>query len=1114
MVLATGIDDEALETVVNCRPMSSVQNPDAVGRPGSANAMRNRVDVAKWVMVLGVVSNGTLAITESPARSAEPFGIETRVPWTTSRFRGRPEPPPPYRAERLYARLRFTATTVLTTAPGSDRMYVGEQGGKVYALPRDRDADKASLFLDCQQLVQRLNRNRSEPLELEALYGMAFDPDFERNRYCYVCYVVRRKGQTSQFEEGTRVVRLRVPQEEPHRCDPESEQLLITWLQGGHNGGCLKFGLDGYLYISTGDGGNAFPPDGLKAGQDLSTLLAKVLRIDVRKSEPGKAYAIPSDNPFVNQEKTRGEIWAYGLRNPWKMSIDRKTGDLWVGDVGWELWELVYHVNKGDNFGWSIVEGSQTVHAEGVRGPTPIVPAAMEIPHTDGASITGGYVYRGKKFPELDGTYIFGDWETRRIWGAKVEGGNLQDRRDLIDPVVRIVDFAEGSDGELYLLDHDDGSIYTLAKNEVAADATAFPFRLSETGLFESVADHKVAAGVIGFSINSPQWSDGAEGERYLAIPGDQSIQMRTAAKLIPGSMFSRAVDYPRDTVLMKTLSLELAAGDPATRQRIETQVLHFDGRDWQAYTYEWNQDQSDAVLVDRRGKVRSITVRDPEAASGKRTQNWRFASRNECIRCHNPWSEHTLAFNLAQINRNHDYGGIEDNQIRTLRHIKALVDLPDDPDPENLSATAAAPRSIEQLPRLAPPFDDRYGLNDRARSYLHANCAHCHRFNGGGSSYFFVPHDLSLRDTKAIGGRPTQGTFGIHDAQLLAPGDPYRSLIYYRMAKTGSGHMPHLGATMIDERALPLMRAWIRQLPTRLEETAKIDQLIDLEEPRALARETADRAKREAIRARELAQAAGRQKPDEDDRQTARQQLDELATKNVANRQTDRGRLAGELLSMPSQALLLAEAHREGRLPPGIKALVLELALGSTVDPAIRDLFEAFVPEEQRTKRLGDLIDPAELLKLEGDAGRGRQLFHESTVVQCRNCHRIDGKGVELGPDLDGIGKKYAPPKLLESILQPSLQIDPKYAAWLVETKAGNVVVGMMLKRTASEMELRDAQNKVHRFATEEVELVTPQTKSLMPELLLRDFTAQQVADLLAYLASLQTDRANPASK
>lgn len=1078
------------------------------------NLSNQRLTLSIGIAALLIAHSEAIVVAQTTKPAVEPFGIEKRIPWTTSKFRGRPEPPPPFRPERLYSRLRFTTTTVLATEPGSDRMYVGEQSGKIYALPRDRDAAQASLFLDCQELVERLNRDRTEPLELEALYGMAFDPDFEKNRFCYVCYVVRRRGQTTQFEDGTRVVRLKVTTAEPQRCDPTSEQLVIAWLQGGHNGGCLRFGLDGCLYISTGDGGNAFPPDGLKAGQDLSTLLAKILRIDVRKSQPDKPYVIPADNPFVSRKGARGEIWAYGLRNPWKMSVDRKTGDLWVGDVGWELWELVYHVNKGDNFGWSIVEGSQTVHAEGLRGPTPIVPATMEIPHTDGASITGGYVYRGKKFPELDGTYIFGDWETRRIWGARIENGKLLDRQDLIDPVVRIVDFAEDSAGELYLLDHDDGSIYGLAKNDVTADANPFPYQLSETGIFESVAGHKVAPGVIEFSINSPQWSDGASAERYLAIPGEESIRMRSAAKLIPGSMFSRAVDYPRDTVLIKTLSLELQAGDPATRQRIETQVLHFDGRDWQAYTYEWNQEQTDAVLVDRRGKVRSITVKDPDAPNGKRTHQWRFAARNECIRCHNPWSEHTLAFNIAQINRTHSYGEREDNQIRALRHIHVLADIPDDPDPDNPSATLPPPRSPEQLPKLAPPFDDRYGLNDRARSYLHAHCAHCHRFNGGGSSYFFVPFDLSLRDTKAIGGRPTQGTFGIHDAQLLAPGDPYRSLIYYRMAKTGPGHMPHLGAKMIDERALPLMRAWIRQLPTRLEETVKIDQLIDLEEPRALAREAADRAKRESMRARELAQAAGRPKAENGDREAARQQLDELAARNVAQRARDRARLASELLSMPSQALLLAEAHREGRLPPGIQTLVLETALAATADPAIRDLFEAFVPEEQRTKRLGDVIDAEELLRLNGDATRGKKLFHESNVVQCRNCHRIEGKGVDLGPALDGIGKKYTPVKLLETILQPSLQIDPKYATWLVETKAGSVVVGLMVKRTESEMELRDAQNKLHRFATEEIELVTPQTKSLMPELLLREFTAQEVADLLAYLATLQTDSANAPSK
>src|SRR4029453_15915318 len=166
-----------------------------------------------------------------------------------------------------------------------------------------------------------------------------------------------------------------------------------------------------------------------------------ILRIDVRRSESGRPYAIPADNPFVNLKDARGETWAYGLRNPWKMSFDRRTGKLWVGDVGWELWELVYRVQKGDNFGWSIVEGSQTVHAERPRGPTPIVPPVVEIPHTEGASITGGYVYRGRKLPELNGAYIFGDWETRRVWAMNVASDKVGERYELIDPTVRIVDF-------------------------------------------------------------------------------------------------------------------------------------------------------------------------------------------------------------------------------------------------------------------------------------------------------------------------------------------------------------------------------------------------------------------------------------------------------------------------------------------------------------------------------------------------------------------------------------------------------------------------------------------------------------------------------------------------
>jgi putative heme-binding domain-containing protein len=907
-----------------------------------------------------------------------------------------------------------------------------------------------------------LNVEGQPPVVFDSLYGLTFDPDFESNRFCYVCYTVRYRDR-SEHPQGTRVSRFRVTRTEPPRCEIDSEELIISWLQGGHNGGCLKFGPDGCLYISSGDGGSAFPPDGLKSGQDLSTLLAKILRVDVRRAENGRLYSIPADNPFVQHENARGETWAYGLRNPWKMSFDRQTGALWAGDVGWELWELVYRVNKGDNFGWSIVEGSQTVHAERPRGPSPIVPPTMQIPHTEGASITGGFVYRGKRFPELIGSYIFGDWETRRVWGAAVQGEKLGERRELIDPTVRIVDFAEDRDGELYLLDHDSGAIYSLTPNVVAPDATPFPRRLSETGLFRSVGRHEPAEGVLPFSVNVEQWSDGAAAERWIAVPGTGAVQVRARPKLVPGSQFSRAVEYPQDTVLLKTMDMEMKPGDPNSRRRIETQALHFDGREWQAYSYEWNEEQTDAALVDRDGKSRALVLSDPQAPGGRRTQTWRFASRSECLRCHNPWSEYALAFNLAQLNRRHEYAGVHENQIAILRHIGLLEDVTDGPDGKT-PVRIESPRSPDALPRLTPPFDAAADVSARARSYLHVNCGHCHRFNGGGASYVFLQHDLPLADLKAIGVRPTQGTFGIHDPQLIAADDPYRSVLYFRMAKSGPGHMPHLGATLIDERGLALVHDWIRQLPVMLDDAAKIDRLIALQDAAAAAR-------------------AGQ-----------------------------RQHLIEELLSSPSRALLLADALRQNRLPAASRAAVLEVATKGSTDAAVRDLFEAFLPEEQRTQRLGETINPAEILKLTGNAEQGRRLFHESTVVQCRNCHRIAGQGTEWGPDLDGIGKKLGREKLLESIWQPSLQIDPKYTLWLVETKAGAVLSGLLLSRDAGQIVLRDTQNKQHQIPADEVERLVPQTKSPMPDMQLRDFTAQQVADLVAYLSSLNQDAGSAA--
>jgi uncharacterized repeat protein (TIGR03806 family) len=971
-------------------------------------------------------------------------GLDQRVAWTTSNFRGRPEPPPPFRAERVFTKLHFERPTVLTNAPGTDRLFVAEQGGKVFSIPNDPDCSSADLLLDVNELVARFNEIAADEdkLNLVAVYGLTFHPQFAKNRLCYVCYVASyRDGSRGQHPDGTRVVSLRVADAEPPRCEKESERLVISWLQGGHNGGCLKFGADGCLYISTGDGGFAFPPDGRDSGQDVSNLLSSILRIDVDHASDERSYTIPEGNPFASLPDTRGEIWAYGLRNPWKMSFDRGTGELWAGDVGWELWELVYRVRAGDNYGWSLVEGRQPVHTQRRRGPTPIVAPTIEIPHTEGASITGGFVYRGTKFPELDGTYIFGDWETRRIWGVNVEGEQLGPRRELVEPTVRIVGFSEDNAGELYLLDYDEGTLHALARSEVQQVQQPFPRKLSESGLFASVAEHQVSDGVLRFSINAQQWSDGAVAERFIAIPGTGSIKLHSKSEEVVGSMFKRQMDFPKDAVLLKTLSLDLASEDLETRTRIETQVLHFDGRDWRAYTYEWNAEQTDADLVEAAGRTRAFTVFDAKAPDGKRTQAWRFASRMECIRCHNPWSEYTLAFNLPQLNRDHDYGDLRASQLATYRHIGLL---------EGAGDVAAA--------RLHDPFDDQVDLNERTRSYLHANCAHCHRFNGGGASYINLQFDLPLKDTGAIDVRPTQGTFGIRDAKIVAPGDPYRSTLYYRLAKVGPGHMPRLGSATVDPRGLELIHEWIREMPAHHQEIEMIERIAELGE---LARKADDKGTKETTK------------------------------------------LIAEMLSTPARAIMLARALHEQRWPDTVTARVVDAAVESEV--AIRDLFEPFMREDQKTKRLGETIMPEQILQLSGSIDRGRELFHTAKTIQCRNCHRILGKGTELGPDLSKIGVKNDRAKLLESLLEPSKNIDPKFVTWLVESRAGKVYTGILLERDDQQVRLKDAKGKEHVLPTSEIEEIFRQRKSLMPDLLLRDMTAEQVADLLAYLVSLK---------
>ena len=573
-------------------------------------------------LVIAVFAGGacsiaaSVAIAQSPARmpgasvesktpSSRAAGVIKRTPWTYSHVSGSPDPPLPYDVERVFPALKFQQPVDIASAPGSDRLFVVEENGKIYSFRNRADVHAADLAFDAGREVPGVKYT----------YALAFHPRFRQNRLCYVCCI-----RDPELKDGSQILRFKVTDTDPPTIDAATRQVVISWLSGGHNGCCLKFGHDGCLYISTGDGSGPNPPDPKRTGQDLSDLLSSILRIDVDHTESGRNYRVPPDNPFVSLRGARLRFWAYGLRNPWRMSVDRKTGDLWVGDVGWELWEMIYRIERGGNYGWSVMEGRQPANSESPRGPTPILPPLVDHPHSEAASITDGATYYGSRLPELAGAHIYGDYVTGKIWGLHWEQGHISWRKELAATTLKIVGFGEDDAGELFLLDHGGGGVHRIVRNPEKSRPSKFPRRLSETGLFASVADQKPAPGVIRYSINAEPWDDGAVADRFVGLPGTSRIDTSSAAW-----------QFPKDAVLAKTLSLKVGR-DPAGLRRMETQILHNAGTEWRAYTYRWNTQQTDAELIDAAGADSTCDVADPSVPSGRRKQNWHFASRAECL--------------------------------------------------------------------------------------------------------------------------------------------------------------------------------------------------------------------------------------------------------------------------------------------------------------------------------------------------------------------------------------------------------------------------------------------------------------------------------------------------
>ncbi len=850
---------------------------------------------------------GTITLTPPPGYI--PYGIGTRAANESIDIDTLPgEGPVTVRTERVFPRLSFESPLLLIESPDdSERLFVVEQRGRVRTFVKDVDPapGDVSTFLDVTSLAQ--SHYEGGGGGEEGLLGLAFDPGFQSNGEFYVYYTVRegdRRSRISRFTENP-------PGSNSVSLASEEVILEIPQPDPNHNGGMIAFGPDGYLYIGMGDGGGV--GDNTGAGnnaQNTTNLLGSMLRIDVRSApDVGLEYKIPPDNPFIDGgpagAATRKEIYAYGLRNPWRWSFDMQQGTQFLADVGQELWEEVNVIKSGHNYGWRIMEGNHCYNPSNGCDQTGLTLPIAEYNHSEGISITGGFVYYGSAVPALYGRFIYGDYSSARIWAVGYDTTTeVATEATLIGDLsgFPLGAFGQDQSGEVYLLNLSTGAIYGLVPGDsetpdeavetdpsppvagslvtiiydsndrllagepninihmgrngwtnvfadamtnvgggifeydydvpfgttvldmvfnngngtwdnnegqdwhIAVDASrgfdsllayyrqrgAFPGRLSDVPalLNAGLGIDQTNYGIIPYEPSAKLWSDNALKERFIAIPGLEQA----------GFQLYGGWDFPNETVIIKNFILPLDDRDPeGSAQRIETRLLVRNSDEWHGYSYEWNEEETDAVLL-TTNKERPFEITDQSGATFD--YDWTYPSSTQCQLCHTDAAGNLLGLTTAQMNFDYHFPeqDITDNQLRTYDHISIFADpgMPDVP---------------ANLPQMPDPADTSASIRDRARAYLAANCAHCHQPGGGGPVTFDLRWQIEDGDSGIINGNPSS-TLGIENAKLIAPGDPTRSVIYRRvMTMNGAIRMPPLATSRVDEDGAAVIRDWILSL-------------------------------------------------------------------------------------------------------------------------------------------------------------------------------------------------------------------------------------------------------------------------------------------------------------
>lgn len=661
----------------------------------------------------------------------------------------RADDPPGYRLVDAYPGLTFKRPVAAVQPPdGTPRMFVAEQAGRIWVVDHPAPADEAPskrLFLDLSDDVSRAS-------EEEGLLGIAFHPGFASNRRFFV-YFSQSVGKLEQRRDV--LAEFAASASDPDTAVAASRRDVLVFRPPSsiHHGGWTAFGPDGFLHLARGDGGPAYDP--YDAAQRRDTLLGKILRIDVDRKDPGLEYAIPGDNPFVGVSGMRGEIWAYGLRNPWRGTFDSATGDLYVGDVGQARFEEVDRIVRGGDYGWSLKEGFEDVLP--VRPPPaePLVPPLAAYDRDAGQAVVCGPVVRGGGPASLTGDLLYGDYATGRIWALDDPAGTPSPRR-ILDTDEYIASFAEDRGGRVFVLTFR-GRVLELLEGGGPTEEEPLAPTLSALGLFENLRKARPATGALRYGVTSELWSDGARKSRFLALPPGSAMDWDDAD----------AFGLPVGAAAVKTFVRD--------GRRLETRVILRTEEGFEAASYRWRDDLSDADRVDA-----PITE---TIGSGV----WKYPDPDGCRTCHVDAAGFVLGVRAQQLPKS--------TVARWVR--------------QGALAGAPAEDTVVRLPGVRGP-----GTTDRrARGYLDANCASCHRPDAPVNSGLDLRATTPLAATGLLDEVPEHGDLGIADARNVAPGDPDRSVLLARLTTLGDDRMPRVGSRVVDLAAVRLLRRWIRRL-------------------------------------------------------------------------------------------------------------------------------------------------------------------------------------------------------------------------------------------------------------------------------------------------------------